>query len=90
MQAGIARVVLITVSLGLMTALAACGGEVDLTCDDPGRYQQAVENDRLRAPNDLHAPEAYLEMPVPEANPRPERPEGSPCLDLPPRLSPSD
>ena len=90
MRAGIARAVLITISLSLMTALAACGGEVDLTCDDPQRYQEAVENDRLQAPDDLNAPEAYLEMPVPEANPRPERPEGSPCLDLPPRLSPSD
>ena len=28
--------------------------------------------------------------PVPEANPRPERPKGSPCLDLPPRISPTE
>ena len=39
----------------------------------------------IAPPDDLDAPEAYLEMPVPEANPRPERPKGSPCLELPPR-----
>ncbi len=90
MRAGIARALCLAVSLGSLTALAACGGEVDLTCDKPRRYQQAVENQRLEAPDDLSAPEPYLEMPVPEANPRPERPKGSPCLDLPPRISPSD
>ena len=31
-----------------------------------------------------------LEMPVPEANPRPERPEGSPCLELPPQIEASE
>ncbi|MDH3586424.1 MAG: hypothetical protein OEQ30_05000 [Gammaproteobacteria bacterium] len=48
-----------------------------------------MENEKLKTPDDLNAPEPYLEMPVPEPNPRPERPEGSPCLDLPPRISTS-
>jgi hypothetical protein len=44
----------------------------------------------LKSPDDLDAPQPYLEMPVPQANPRPERPKGSPCLDLPPRVSPTE
>ena len=90
MRTGTARVIALTVLLSVLAGLAACGGQADLTCDKPQRYQQALENERLRTPEDLDAPEAYLEMPVPEANPRPERPKGSPCLDLPPRISPSE
>jgi hypothetical protein len=79
-----------SVSLSIFAFLAACGGEVDLTCDKPRRYQEAVQNERLKSPDDLDAPQPYLEMPVPQANPRPERPKGSPCLDLPPRVSPTE
>jgi hypothetical protein len=85
-----ARGVLITVLLSVMAALSACGGEVDLTCDEPRRYQQSLQNERLVTPEDLDAPQPGLEMPVPEANPRPERPKGSPCLDLPPRIAPTE
>ena len=80
------RLLLVSISLSVLAGLSACGGNRALTCDDPQRYQQAIENERLKAPEDLDAPEPYLEMPVPRANPRPERPEGSPCLDLPPRI----
>ena len=80
------RSLLFTVSLGILAGLTACGGEVDLTCDKPRRYQQSIENEKLKAPDGLDSPEANLEMPVPQANPRPDRPKGSPCLDLPPRL----
>ncbi len=90
MRTGTARAMVMTVSLCVLIGLAACGGRSNLTCDKPSRYQQALENERLKTPEDLDAPEAYLEMPVPEANPRPERPEGSPCLDLPPRISASE
>ena len=90
MRTGFARLALLAALLNGLGVLAACGSEVDLACDEPRRYQQAVQNERLRAPEDLDAPQPFLEMPVPEANPRPERPEGSPCLDLPPRISPSD
>ena len=75
------------IALSMFAVLAACGGEVDLTCDEPRRYQEAVQNERLKAPEDLDTPQPYLEMPVPQANPRAERPKGSPCLDLPPRIS---
>ena len=86
MRTGITRGFLYSVSLGILATLAACGGQNDLTCDEPRRYQKSVDNERLKTPDDLDAPEAYLEMPVPQANPRPERPKGSPCLDLPPRI----
>jgi hypothetical protein len=84
------RGVLIIALLSFTAALSACGGEVDLTCDEPRRYQQSVQNERLMTPEDLDAPQPYLEMPVPEANPRPARPNGSPCLDLPPRIAPTE
>jgi hypothetical protein len=66
MRTGIARGLLGTVLLTVLTALAACSGEADLTCDEPRRYQQAVVKERLKTPNDLDAPEAYLEMPPSE------------------------
>ena len=75
------------IALGMFAVLAACGGEANLVCDEPRRYQEAVQNERLKAPEDLDTPQPDLEMPVPQANPRPERPKGSPCLDLPPRIS---
>ena len=90
MRMGLEKGLLGGVALGVLAMLSACGGEVDLTCDEPRRYQEAVQNERLKAPEDLDSPQPYLEMPVPQANPRPERPKGSPCLDLPPRISPTD
>ena len=81
------RQLLIIALLAVLGSLTACGRDVDLTCDEPRRYQQSVENARLKTPEDLDAPQAYLEMPVPQANPAPERPKGSPCLDLPPRIT---
>ena len=90
MRTVLGRVLPGAAALGIFALLAACGGEVDLTCDEPRRYQEAVQNERLKAPEDLDTPQPYLEMPVPEANPRPERPKGSPCLDLPPRISPTE
>lgn len=90
MRTRTARGLSFTVLLSFLAAASGCGGEVDLTCDDPRRYQEAVERERLKTPEDLDTPQPYLEMPVPEANPRPERPKGSPCLDLPPRISPTE
>jgi uncharacterized lipoprotein len=90
MPTRLARRLLVTVSLGSLASLAGCGGEVDLTCDDPSPYQEAIQNERLRTPEDLDAPQPAREMPIPQANPRPERPRGSPCLDLPPRIPASE
>ncbi|MGW8368795.1 MAG: hypothetical protein ACWGPN_08965 [Gammaproteobacteria bacterium] len=90
MRTCLSRGLLAAVLMSLLAGLAGCGGEVDLTCDEPRRYQEAVQSERLRAPDGLDTPQPYLEMPVPEANPRPERPKGSPCLDLPPRIQASE
>jgi hypothetical protein len=84
------RGLLVTLSLSLPVALAGCGGGVDLACDDPSPYQEAFQNERLRTPEDLDALQPSRGMPIPEANPRPERPKGSPCLDLPPRIQASE
>jgi hypothetical protein len=90
MRIDITRGLLTIVALGFLAALAGCGGGVDLTCDEPRNYQKAVEHERVRTPDDLDALQPYREMPVPAANPRPERPKGSPCLDLPPNTTPSE
>ncbi len=74
---------------GLLAALimvAGCSGEIELSCDEPRLYQEAVAGPRLEAPEGLDELDSFREMPVPEAAPRPERPEGSPCLDLPPSI----
>ena len=56
------------------------------SCDEPERYQSAREAARIEPPGDLDALETSKEMTVPKASPREPRPEGSPCLDLPPRI----
>ena len=73
--------------IGVLTALAlssACS--VDLTCDEPQAYEYAREGKRIVAPDDLDQLEAGREQRIPEASPRDARPEGSPCLDLPPTV----
>lgn len=76
----------IGIVLMLAGALGACGNKGVKGCDKPQRYQESVQNDRIQAPDDLDTLDTLREMPVPEANPRQERPEGSPCLELPPRI----
>jgi len=73
--------------LGVVLAgLGACGGTPDITCDEPERYQAAREADPVRVPDDLDPLDEFKELPLPDASPRPERPPGSPCLDLPPNI----
>jgi hypothetical protein len=90
MRFGLMRGSLSVLVLGVLSLLAACGGEAKLTCDEPRRYQEAMNNERLKTPEGLDDLQTYLEMPVPEANPRPERPKGSPCLELPPQIESSE
>ena len=63
-----------------------CGGNVDQTCDEARLYQQAREGKRIEAPEGLSELDGLKEIPLPEASPRQPRPEGSPCLDLPPNI----
>jgi len=84
------RVLTLLIAAGFCCGLSACGGTPDLTCDEPHRYQESVVRSKLQSPEDLDQLEPSREMPLPQANPSPERPEGSPCLDLPPRVSPTN
>ena len=77
----------IALSIALAFGLAGCFGEPALvTCDEVESYQLAQEGKRLEVPEDLDALDENKEIPLPEASPRPERPEGSPCLDRPPSV----
>jgi len=66
-------------------SLTACGS--NLTCDDPQAYQQAMEGQRVEAPDGLDDLQVNREIQIPRASPREPRPQGSPCLELPPTLS---
>lgn len=84
MKQGHAAVVLLLGSA--LAGLGACGGTPELSCDEPERYQAARETEPVRVPDDLDPLDEFKELPLPDASPRPERPPGSPCLDLPPNI----
>lgn len=69
-----------------LASLAACGGPVDLTCDELLAYEGAREGRRVESPEGLDQLDPLRELPLPRSSPRPERPEGSPCLDRPPTV----
>lgn len=76
---------------GLLICLAAmvgCGGQVDLSCDDPEPYQAAALGETVKSPEDLDDLDPRRQMPLPEASPAPPRPAGSKCLDMPPLIDP--
>jgi len=75
----LARIIVFAVIAGL----AACGGTPDLTCDE-GNYKSAVRGPQVDAPDDLDDLDPLRAMPLPTASPQEPRPEGSPCLDMPP------
>ena len=76
------------IAVTLLVLLAGCGGnKQDLrTCDKPQRYQESAVSERVKSPEDLDELDRQRELRVPEANPVEERPPGSPCLELPPRI----
>lgn len=63
---------------------SACGQQ--LTCDSPQPYQASVEVEKLSVPEGLDLLLEGKEMDIPRASPQDPRPEGSPCLDLPPTI----
>ena len=67
-------------------AFSACGGSIELACDDIRLYQQAAEGKRVQAPEDLDDLDTLKEIPLPKASPAPPRPPGSPCIDRPPSV----
>ena len=76
----------LTILLGAIAGLSACGGTPDLSCDEEQIYQLAAPGQRVVAPQDLDDLEPLREMPLPEASPRPPRDPNSPCIELPPSI----
>ena len=72
--------------LVMLLVVSACGGNQTASCDDVQRYQLATEGKHIKTPDDLDELDPLREMPLPEASPREPRPEGSPCIDLPPSV----
>jgi hypothetical protein len=73
-------------TLILIACAAFAGCSSNTTCDDPQRYQAAQPGVRVEPPEDLDNLNPSKEMTVPNASPREPRPEGSPCLDMPPKV----
>ena len=79
------RLLFSTMSASMMVALTACGGgKIVTTCDEPQNYQSAQLGAKVRAPEGLDELDELKEMPIPEPTPRPPRPPGSRCIELPP------
>ncbi|MDH3336512.1 MAG: hypothetical protein OEM85_01395 [Gammaproteobacteria bacterium] len=74
-----------SIFLILIASLVACGGSSELTCDE-GSYKKAVRGPQVDTPADLDGLDPLKEMPLPSASPREDRPEGAPCLDMPPTV----
>ena len=77
-------------SLLFLASLSACGGSglIDITCDEPQRYQSAIEGRKVVAPEGLDSLNERAEMPIPKSEDAPERPKGAPCIELPPPVGP--
>ena len=64
----IARFMVVSAALGL----GACGGSVDVTCDEVEIYQLAEKRPKVVSPDGLDSLDPLRELPLPEASPRPE------------------
>lgn len=78
----------VLLSFLLLASLSACGGDalIDNTCDEPQRYQSAVDGRKIEVPEGLDPLDARVEMPIPRSENAPIRPPGSPCIELPPAI----
>jgi uncharacterized lipoprotein len=65
--------------------LSACGA--NSVCDEPKLYEQSQLGKRIEAPEGLSPLQAGREMTIPDASPRDPRPDGAPCLELPPAFT---
>jgi len=65
-----------------LSVFASCGGA--RTCDEERRYQSSQLVEPLKVPDDLDNLRARKELAIPEASPRPPRPEDAGCLEAPP------
>lgn len=62
--------------------LAACG--IGNVCEKPQRYESSRLGTRIEAPEGLDSLQESKELTIPDASPRPPRPDDAPCLELPP------
>jgi len=85
------RIMKYTFALVLIGLLSSCGGDVviDTVCDEPQLYQSVAPGKRLQVPEGLDPLNELAEMPIPSAEGAPERPPGSRCIELPPRIGTS-
>ncbi len=85
------KISLIIFCLVAGSGLSACG-KPDLvrSCEDRHEpYEDAVELEKLRVPEDLDEPDELKRLPLPQAAPAAERPADAPCLELPPGVVPA-
>ena len=83
------RVIWLAMTLAVAVILSGCGGEdvINYSCDEPQRYQAVHAGKRIEAPEGLDQLSEFAEMPVPKAEGAPVRPEGSRCIELPPKIN---
>lgn len=74
--------------LTLAGLATGCGGDDNVvrSCEEEKAYQLASEGTKVEAPEGLDDLEEFREMPIPRATDRNPRPEGSPCIELPPTV----
>jgi uncharacterized lipoprotein len=72
----------------LIGSLSGCGGNKNLTCDEPQRYQASQQGERIVAPDGLDELQQGQELAIPPASQQNPRPEGAPCLERPPAYVP--
>jgi len=70
----------------LLIALVSVGCGADLTCDEPQKYQMAIESSKITSPEGLDPLRSDRELRVGRASPSDPRSADSPCLDTPPRI----
>jgi len=62
--------------------LSACGASS--VCEEARRYEASQPGKRIESPEGMDALQPHKELTIPDASPRPPRPEGEACLETPP------
>ena len=83
------RAIWLAMTLTVAGILSGCGGKdvINYSCDEPQRYQAAHAGKRIEAPEGLDQLNELAEMPVPKAEGAVDRPTGSRCIELPPKIN---
>lgn len=70
--------------IALVALLSACGGND--TCDEPQRYQESRQSQKIAVPEDLDQPNLQLEMTIPDVSAQETQRTRTGCLDVPPNI----